>query len=213
MPAMSVYFPICLNIQKMNCVVVGGGEVAERKTAALLEHGAAVTVITAHVTKGLGQLADSGSIVLLRRGYQRGDLAQASIAIAATDDPSVNRQVAEDAKQLRILTNVVDDPEHSDFILPSVLRRGNVTIAVSTDGKSPALSRKIRTDMERTVGPEYATLVLLISDVRDQLKRDGARVAAETWQRSLELDDLLDMLRRGQVQEAKQRLLSALLPR
>jgi len=208
---MSTYYPIFLNIQGKKCVVVGGGEVAERKARALVEQGASVTVISARVSDGLTQLAEQGIIELSLRDYQPGDLENALIAIAATDDPKVNMDVVREGQERGVLTNVVDAPEHSDFIVPSLLRRGDVSIAVSTGGKSPALARRIRTELEQSLAPEYASLALLVSQVRQELKRDGIHVEGNAWQKSLDLEPLLDMLKKGEFEQAKEKLLSDLL--
>ena len=208
---MSTYYPIFLNIQGRKCVVVGGGEVAERKARALADQGASVTVISARVCDGLARLAEQGTIQISRRDYQSGDLEDALIAIAATDDPMVNMEVAREGRERGVLTNVVDDPEHSDFIVPSLLRRGDISIAVSTGGKSPALARRIRTELEQSFASEYASLALLISEVRQELKRDGIHVDGNAWQRSLDLEPLLDMLKKGEIKQAKEKLLSNLL--
>jgi precorrin-2 dehydrogenase/sirohydrochlorin ferrochelatase len=208
---MSTYYPIFLNIQGKKCVVVGGGEVAERKARALADQGSSVTVISARVCNGLAQLAEQGTIQIFRRDYRSGDLEHALIAIAATDDPMVNTEVAREGRERGVLTNVVDDPEHSDFIVPSLLRRGDIGIAVSTGGKSPALARRIRTELEQSFASEYASLALLISEVRQELKRDGIHVDGDAWQRSLDLEPLLDMLKKGEFEQAKEKLLSNLL--
>ncbi len=208
---MSTYYPIFLNVQGRKCVVVGGGEVAERKARALVEQGASVTVISARVCDGLAQLAEQGTIQISPRDYQPGDLEDALIAIAATDDPKVNMKVAREGRERGVLTNVADAPEHSDFIVPSLLRRGDVSIAVSTGGRSPALARKIRTELEQGFASEYASLALLLSEVRQELKRDGIHVDSDAWQRSLDLEPLLDMLRIGEFEQAKEKLLSKLL--
>jgi len=208
---MSTYYPIFLNIQGRKCVVVGGGEVAERKARALAEQGASVTVISARVSDGLAQLAEQGAIQISLRDYQSGDLENALIAIAATDDPKVNIDVAREGRERGVLTNVVDDPEHSDFIVPSLLRRGDISIAISTGGKSPALARRIRTELEQSFAPEYASLALLLWEVRQELKRDGIHVEGNAWQKSLDLEPLLDMLKKGEFEQAKEKLLSDLL--
>jgi siroheme synthase-like protein len=208
---MSTYYPIFLNIQGRKCVVVGGGEVAERKARALADQGASVTVISARVCDGLARLAEQGTIQISRRDYHSGDLEDALIAIAATDDPMVNMEVAREGRVRGVLTNVVDDPEHSDFIVPSLLRRGDISIAVSTGGKSPALARRIRTELEQSFASEYASLALLISEVRQELKRDSIHVDGNAWQRSLDLEPLLDMLKKGEIKQAKEKLLSNLL--
>jgi precorrin-2 dehydrogenase/sirohydrochlorin ferrochelatase len=206
----TAYYPVFLNISGRKCVVVGGGQVALRKVRVLLEHGADVKVISLDLCPGLAQLAESREIKALNRAYRTGDLADASVAIAATDDGELNRQVAEEAHSKAVLVNVVDDAENSDFIVPSYLRRGEVTIAVSTSGRSPALARKIRTRLEKELGNEYASLIRLIGEVRAKVKREGIKIDGDRWQEALDLDLLLELLKRGDEEKAKAILLSDL---
>ncbi len=204
------YYPIFLNISDKKCVVVGGGQVALRKVRTLLEHGASVEVISPELCPELNKLAEDGKIRVLRRNYRAGDLQDTSIAIAATSDKSTNLEVVKESRRKAVLVNVVDDAESSDFIAPSYMRRGDVTIAISTAGRSPALARKIRTKLERDFGDEYASLALLIDEVRAEVKQQGIKVDGNTWQRALNLDLLPDLLRRGDGKKAKSILLSNL---
>lgn len=197
------YYPIFLNISGKRCVVVGGGQVALRKVRALLEHGANVAVISPSLCAELGQLAGSGEISVSHREYQSGDLKGAFVAIAATDDSETNLKIAEEARRKAVLVNVVDDAELSSFILPSYLRRGDVTLAVATAGRSPALARKIRTRLEKDFGDEYASLALLLDEVRAEVKRQGIKVNGDAWQEALDLDLLVDLVRRGDNEKAR----------
>lgn len=206
----SSYYPIFLGISGKRCVVVGGGEVALRKVRALLEHEAEVEVISPDLCLELAQMVEKKIIQVLPRSYNDGDLEGIFIAIAATDDGKINRKVAEEAKKRGVLVNVVDDPEQSAFIAPSYLRRGALTIAVSTAGKSPALARKIRTRLEKVFGAEYASLALVICEIRSELKEQGIKVNGDTWQEAIDLDALARMLRAGQSEKAKATLLTNL---
>ena len=206
----SPYYPISLNVRSRKCVVIGGGQVALRKVRTLLEHGANVEVISPELCSGLGQLADKGSIHVLNRLYQEGDLSGAFITITATDDSSVNQQVIGEARRKAVMINVVDDADNSDFIAPSYLQRGDITIAVSTAGRSPALARKIRTALEKDFTDEYASLAQLVSEVRDQLKHQGVQVDGEGWQQALQLDSLIELLRQGETEKARSTLISNL---
>ncbi len=207
---MPAYYPVSLNISGRKCVVVGGGQVALRKAKALLEHGADVEVISPDLCPELVQLAGSGEIRVLAREYQPGDLKKAFVAIAATDDTEVNQRVVTEARKDAVLVNVVDDAENSDFIVPSCLRRGEVTIAVSTSGRSPALARKIRTRLEKELGDEYASLIHLIGEVRAEVKREGMRIDGDRWQKALDLDLLLELISRGDGEKARAILFSNL---
>jgi siroheme synthase-like protein len=151
-----------------------------------------------------------GTIVLLERRYRPGDLHGAFLAVAATDDRATNLQVAKEARGETVLVNVVDDAEHSDYIVPSVINRGDITIAVSTAGRSPALARKIRGRLEKEIGPEYAELAVLVGEVRGEARHSGISATADDWQECLDLDALLDLLRCGKRQEARTMLLDGL---
>ena len=187
--------------------MVGGGSVAERKTGMLLEHHASVTVISPTLNQGLQHLAEQGAIQTIIRNYQVGDLVEAFLVIAATDDKCINTAIADQRGKQRALVNVVDNPEISDFIVPALVRRGDITIAISTAGKSPALARKIRAELEKSFGPEYASLVRLVNEVRSELKRRGVTVHGDDWQEVLDLDLLVEMIRAGRTEEVKAILL------
>lgn len=201
------YYPVFINLRDKKSVVVGGGAVAMRKVKALLEHGAKVEVISPDLSPELIQLAENDEISLKQRKYQNGDLAGAFIAIAATDNRKTNEQVVKEAHQKTVLVNVVDDAESSDFIVPSCLRRGDLTIAVSTAGRSPALARKIRTRLEREIGEEYTLLANLVGEVRDELEQQKIKIDGDGWQEALELDLLLELLKKGEKAKARTILL------
>ena len=207
---LSPYYPVFLNIGGKRCVVVGGGEVALRKVRALLEHRADVEVISPELCAGLIELAESGQISAFRRHYRPGDLRKALMAIAATDDSEVNHNLLKEARDQKTLVNVVDDVANCDFIVPSLLQRGDVTIAVSTSGRSPALARKIRTRLENEFGEEYAALALLLDEVRTRVKHQGSKISNDTWQEALDLDRLTGLLRSGEGEKARRILLASL---
>ena len=204
------YHPVFLNISSRKCVVVGGGQVALCKVQVLLEHGAKVEVISPGLCPELLALVESGQIQAHIREYREGDLQGAFIIIAATDNSNINQRLVAEARRSDVLVNVVDDPEHCDFILPSYLRRGEVTIAVSTGGRSPALARKIRSRLEEEMGEEYAQLTDLIGNIRNELKQQEIRINADGWQEALDLDLLLDFLRKGETEKARAALLDNL---
>ncbi|MFC1989328.1 bifunctional precorrin-2 dehydrogenase/sirohydrochlorin ferrochelatase [Chloroflexota bacterium] len=206
----AAYYPVFLNISGRKCVVVGGGQVALRKVMVLLEHGADVEVISPNLCPELARFAESEEISVLNREYQTGDLKGALVAIATTDNDEVNRCVADEAHKKAVLVNVVDDAGNSDFIAPSYLRRGEVTIAISTAGKSPALARKIRTRLEKELGDEYAALTRLVSEVRAEARQQNIKVDGNGWQEALDLDLLIELLKRGDKEKAKDILISNL---
>jgi siroheme synthase-like protein len=205
-----VYYPIMLKIQGEKCVVVGGGKVALRKVKMLLECGAKVTVISPILHQDLVRLAQGKAIHLIKRDYKPGDLDGAVVVIAGTDAEEVNQSVAHEAKKRGILVNVVDDPGESDFIVPSFLRRGDLTIAISTGGTSPALAKKIRTKLGQDFGKEYGLLLPLMGEVRSTVKEKAIMVREKAWQEALDLDSLIGLIQKGQREKAKSLLLNKL---
>jgi siroheme synthase-like protein len=197
------YYPMFLNIDGKRCVVAGGGDVAFRKVKTLLEHGATIVVISPDLCSGLEGLAENGQIQVYRRLYHPGDLKDAFIAVAATDNSAVNREIMKEARNEAVLINIVDDAENSDFIVPSQMRIEDITIAVSTSGKSPALARKIRTKLEKEFGIEYIDLYKLISEARSEIKKQGLKISNDDWQQGLDLDTLVDLLKKGDREKAK----------
>jgi len=193
------YYPVNLNLQNRKCLVVGGGHVAERKVESLLSCGAVIWVVSPTLTQNLEKLADEGSINYLNREYTSGDLEGCFLVISAADDQQVNFKVANDCFSRNILVNIVDDPEICNFIVPSVLRRGSLCIAISTDGKSPTLAKKIREDLESLFGTEYAEFLELMGEIRNQVLRDVPD--GEDRRKVFEClinSDILDYIRKGQ---------------
>lgn len=156
-------------MQARKTVVIGGGHVAVRKVEALLAADAQVKVISPVLEPELQLLVDSGVITCLQRPYHEGDLKGAFLVIAATDEINVNHVVWAEAMKRGCLINVVDDPKHSTFILPAVLQRGEMSVAISTGGGSPALARRLRERLEDIIGPEYGTLTELLTELRPEL--------------------------------------------
>jgi len=179
------YYPIFLELQGRPCLVIGGGSVAERKVEKLLEAGAEVTLIGPSVTERLRALAESEIICHKGRVYQHGDLAPFQLAFAAADDAAVNAAVKREGEERGVWVNVADDPAHCDFILPSVLRRGDLVVAVATGGSSPALSRAIREELERYFTEDYAILSEIVAEVRRELRERGISAPPEIWGRAL----------------------------
>ena len=165
-------FPLLMTLRGARVVVIGGGRVAERKVGSLLECGAQVEVVAPRLCPGLLELAEAGRIVVTERTYRPGDLSGAILAIAAIDDPGTGAAVAGEAARLGIPVNVVDRPELCTFIVPSVLRRGPLTIAVSTSGTSPAWARRIREKLENEFGEEYSRLFEALSSIRNRCLRE-----------------------------------------
>ncbi|MFC2017281.1 bifunctional precorrin-2 dehydrogenase/sirohydrochlorin ferrochelatase [Chloroflexota bacterium] len=197
------YYPICLDVYGKRCVVVGGGTVALRKVKALLEHGAILEVVSPYRCPELNELAKANIIEGHLKEYEPQDINDAFLVIAATNEEATNKEVADEARRHKILVNTVGKPESSDFIVPSYLRRGALTIAISTNGASPALSRKVRTNLEQSFSEEYACLTDLIEEVRSELRKRAINISGDGWQKALDLDLLIELLQSGQRDEAK----------
>ncbi|QWV93839.1 bifunctional precorrin-2 dehydrogenase/sirohydrochlorin ferrochelatase [Geomonas oryzisoli] len=163
------HYPINLNLKGRLVVVVGGGKVAARKAARLVDAGARVTVVAPAVEESLAAFAAQGRIVHLCRNYRCGDLAGATLAFAATSEPAVNREVAREARELNILVDCVDLPDDGDFVTPAVLEQGDLLITVSTGGASPSLSKRIVERLRSQFGPEYGEAVALLNALREKL--------------------------------------------
>ncbi len=194
-------YPITL-VKLANAIVVGGGAVAERKVAGLLGADASVTVIAPELTPTLEDWHTQGHLQVRRRNFQTDDLADAQLVIAATDDPAVNHAVSRQAIARGCLVNVVDDPAHCTFHVPAIVRRGAVTIAISTDGASPALARRLREEIESLIGPEYATLAGWLAELRPRVQAKVPQAKrAELWNELI--DTALSLLRENREAEAR----------
>jgi precorrin-2 dehydrogenase / sirohydrochlorin ferrochelatase len=164
------YYPINLDLRGKNCLVVGGGDVAERKVNTLLGCDAIVTVVSPEATEDICELARHGEIELRLRSFEPDDMEGAFVVIASTDDAGVNTEVSKLAQQNGTLVNVVDDPALCNFIVPATVSRGDLQISVSTGGSSPALAKRIRKQLESTYGSEYGVLAQLLREIRDIVK-------------------------------------------
>lgn len=163
------YYPVYLDIKGRRCLVVGGGQVGTRKVKTLLECGARVTVISPEVTSALSGLADQGRIDLELRAYRSTDLDKAFLIIGATDDQVLNRRIHRDAEAAQRLCNIADQPALCNFVLPSIINQGDLSIAISTAGKSPAFAKHLRRQLTDQFGPEYGQLLELMGAIRQRL--------------------------------------------
>lgn len=201
-------YSICLvGLGQRQAVVIGGGQIALRKAEALLDAGGSVLVISPEFNAEFDRLAQAQpGLACIQRPYQPGDLAGAWVVISATDDPQVNQAVYAEAVQRGCLVNVVDDPEHSNFILPALIRRGPVALAISTGGASPALARRLRERLEAWLSPAYGELAALLETLRPVLKQRYAPGEARL-QAALRLvdSDLLEVIERCGPEEAQRR--------
>ena len=167
------YYPIHLDIQDRNCLVVGGGGVGTRKVMALLNCGANVTVVSPNISEKLRDLARFPSLKLKQRPYQSSDLDGMFLVIGATDDETLNRRISSDAERRSTLCNIADRPEVCNFILPSIVQRDDLVITISTSGRSPALAKKLRQSLETQFGEEYGVFLRLMGGIRKKLLRQS----------------------------------------
>ncbi|MBS3910084.1 MAG: bifunctional precorrin-2 dehydrogenase/sirohydrochlorin ferrochelatase [Actinobacteria bacterium] len=205
------FYPLYVDLEGGKCVVVGGGEVAERKVASLLECGADVQVISPDSTPGLEELAREGRLSITRRGYRRGDLDKATLAIVATDDNEVNTEAYREATDNRIPVNVVDVPELCSFIVPSTIRRGDLVISISTSGSCPALAKHIREELEETYRDEYGDFCDILRDFRARVmdKYDDPKERKRALGRLIE-SDAIDLIRARDDLELEERVRSCM---
>jgi len=202
---MAFGYPVMLELQGRRCVVIGGGAVGEGKARSLLEARAAVTVIAPELTAGLEDLAREGAVTAVRRPYAPGDLEGAFLAIAATDDYATNTRIFDEANERGVLLNAVDDIDHCHFAAPSVIRQGDLIVALSTGGKAPALAKQLRRKLASEFSDEYSTLVDLLGEVRQKalaVRKVDFGEWARRWERAMDRD-LLKMVKEGRIQEAK----------
>ena len=167
------YYPILVDLQGKTVVVVGGGAVAQRKIETLLEYGAVVNVVSRELTPMLERYLEEGKIKYLGEEFRENYLNGIFMVIASTDDASLNHRISQEAIKKGLLINAVDQPSDCNFIVPAILQRGDLLLAVSTSGKSPALAKKVRKDLENQFGPEYATLLAIMGNLRKEVLSRG----------------------------------------
>jgi precorrin-2 dehydrogenase/sirohydrochlorin ferrochelatase len=205
------YYPVCLNVRNRRCLVVGGGGVGTRKVKSLVDCGARVTVVTLTAAPELEQMAARGEIALVKRAYTPADLTDTFLVFGATSDTALNDRIHQDAEDRKILCNIADYPAGCNFILPSVVQRGDLQIAVSTSGKSPAFARWMRKEMETRYGPEYADFLRLMGLVRDKLLAEKHEPEAhKPLFEQLVHSALPELIRRGQKNEVDDILVKVL---
>src|SRR5689334_21112995 len=153
-----MFYPVYLNLSGKRVLIIGGGEVAERKIESLLETGASILVATPGVTSRIALLAAEKRIDLHRRNYKTANCSGAAFVVSATDDSAVSETVCRDAHAAGALVNTADQPALCDFIMPAVVRRGDIAIAISTGGTSPGLAARLRQKIAKLIGPEYGQL-------------------------------------------------------
>jgi precorrin-2 dehydrogenase / sirohydrochlorin ferrochelatase len=213
------YYPVFLDVAGKPVVVVGGGNVAWQKVEGLVDAGAEVTVISPDLLPEIQQLVNEGRVKYIAREYKDGDMDGYFLAFVATDDRSENSVVAKEAREKRIWINAVDDIPNCDFIMPGIIRRGELILAISTSGTSPAMARKVREDLEAFLTEEDAMVLDLAAEVRRELAEQGVAVKGcdrcdrnnnDVWNAALDAE-VKKLVAEGQRPAAKERLIKSLL--
>lgn len=213
------YYPVFLDIQGKPVVVVGGGHVALQKLTNLVDAGAQVTLISPELTPEVQNYVDDGKVMHIKREYEDGDMDGYFLAFVATDDGKINKVVADEARSKGIWVNAVDDVPNCDFIMPGVIRRGELVVAISTSGLSPAMARKVREGLEEFLGEEDAALLDLAADVRKELNEKGIQVKdcdrcgrnhLDVWNVALDAE-VKKLAGEGEKEKAKERMMRLLL--
>jgi siroheme synthase-like protein len=202
-------YPVNLVVSGRRCVVVGAGRIAARKVDGLLAAGADVHVVAPRLGDQVRTMRDEGRVTVAERAFEPADLDGAWVATAATDDPAVNHAVFEAGEGRGVWVNAADDPDNCSFTLMSVIRRGDVLVTVGTGGRSPALAAWLKERIAAEIGPEYETLVELLADAREGMQADGRSTEDADWKRALD-SGMLDLIRAGRVDDAKELLRSCL---
>lgn len=208
---MTVGYPVTLRLTGRRCVVVGGGSVATRKVSALRRAAAEVVVVAPAVAPEIGQLAEAGALMLARRPFEPADLDGAFLAFAATDDRRVNTEVVTAARVRGVLVNVADDPDACDFTVPATVRRRGVTLAISTDGKSPAFARYLREQLDEWLTDARCAMLDLLAELRRDLRSAGRQPHPESWRRAIADEDAARAIAEGDRERARRRLFATLM--
>ena len=202
MPVDELLYPVNLRVRGHRCLVVGGGPVALNKVDGLLEAGAEVDVIAPDVVP---ELENRPGVTVHHRAYRPGDVEGYRLVVAATGRAEVNAEVYRDGEAAGVWVNSADDPDHCSFTLPSRLRRGSLLVTCSTSGHSPALSRWVRQRLEQEIGPEYETLLCLVSEARDRIRAAGVHTEGLAWQDVLD-SGMLELIRSGETGQARAKI-------
>ena len=202
-------YPVNLVVDGRRCVVVGAGRIAARKIEALLAAGARVHVVASGVGPEVREWAENRLLVLTERAFEATDLDDTWLATAATGDPAVDAAVFRAGEERHIWVNAADDPASCSFTLMSVVRRGDLVVTIGTGGRSPALASWLRNRLETELGPEYATLLDVLSEAREELRAAGRSTEDPDWRRALD-SGMLESIRAGRVDEAKETLRACL---
>jgi siroheme synthase-like protein len=212
------YYPVFLDIADKPVVVIGGGAVAQQKVEGLIDAGAQVTIVSPELNEYLENARREGKVMHIKREYEPGDIEGYELVFVATDSRAENKKVWEEGRQRKIWVNAVDDVPNCDFIMPGIIRRGDVTLAISTAGKSPAMARKLREDLDTFLSEDDAVLLDLAGEIRTQLRQRGIEVKGcnhcqrnnnDVWNAALD-GVVKNLVREGKRDEARARILNLL---
>ncbi len=213
------YYPVFLDIADKPVVVIGGGTIAEQKIGGLLDAGAKVTIVSPELNETLTDLRDAGRLAHIEREYEAGDIEGYELVFVATDSRAENEKVWQEGRERHIWVNAVDDIPNCDFIMPGIVRQGDLTLAISTAGKSPAIARKVREDLETFLTEDDSALLELAAEVRSETRGRGIEVEScprclrdnlDVWNAALD-GIVKKLIRDGKRDEAKERMLNLLL--
>jgi len=202
-------YPVNLIVAGRRCIVVGAGRIAARKTSALLEAGATVQVIAPEVGDEIRSWAADGRVELAERAFVAADIEGAWLAVTATDDPVVNHSVFAAGEAAGVFVNSADDPANCSFTLMSVARQGDIVVTIGTNGRSPALATYLKEHVLDEMGPEYETLLELLSEAREEMRSGGRSSEDADWRRAID-SGILELIRGGREVEARELLRSCL---
>ena len=202
-------YPVNLLVTGRRCVVVGAGRIAARKIDSLVQAGAEVVVVAPQVGAEVRAWADEGRVELVERGFEPADVEGAWLVVTATDDPEVNRAAFLAGESRRIFVNSADDPANCSFTLMSVVRRGDIVVSIGTNGRSPALATFLKDHVRDEMGPEYETLLELLSEAREEIRSTGRSSEDSDWRAAID-SGILELIREGRESEARELLRSCL---
>jgi len=203
----AILFPIYLDVKAKTGLVVGGGQVAERKIENLLDYGMNIRVVSPQARARIQEWAEQSIIQWQARDFCESDLQGVFLAFVATDNNSVNQAVVEACRKTGVLINAVDDPPNCDFYVPSIVRRGSLVLAISTEGKSPFFARRLREELENTISPAYGEFVEIMGEIREEIKEKVPDITVrKKIFESLVYSEVLDLLKAGEKDKARERI-------
>ena len=203
---MSMHYPVFLDLQGKKCLVIGGGKVAERKVKALIDVRAEVTVVSLKITHALSQMAEMKKIYYIKDHFQENYLDGAFLVIGATNKPAINHHIFQAAAEVNMIVNIVDSPKECNFIVPSTVSQGDLQISISTGGKSPALAKKIREQLEIQYGSSYRDFLALMGELRGRVLSHFSDIDCRNKIFQALVDsELLDLFKKGLNQKAEKK--------